>query len=616
MRVKGIIFIAVLVAIGFGLSILLTDSWIEDKIEYNASVANEAKVEIDGFEFDLFSLKIRWDRLQVTNPKNTMMNTFETGDTEFDMDFWPILWSKVIIEDVKLTGFQLDTERETDGYFEMPINESGEPEEPGFISEVTSQISGEIKKNAQSQIDEIKTDIDVDALLAKVDLQSLNKMDSLQTGLQQNYTKWENTLKNNPIEKNVDEIKKNVDGLEVPKLKDPKQAIAALEDVKKLSEQVKKLKTETEQLKKDFDQDFNNSSKSVGQIDNWIKDDIQSAVNVAKLPDFDIQSIGTALFGGNLLGDFNVYLEYIGVARKYGSRFVGGDEEEKIERYKGKNYKFSDKYDWPELWIKNVSLSGKTKTQIDLSGTVTNISNNQKKTGLPIIIDLGGVDKNKVSLSVKGELNYLSDEPKENVTVIYDGFSLKKAKISPSNLLPYELKEGKGEVSAQLDLIDKRIKSEIGYKAKGISFDFEKAGKPKNKIETVIREAIQSTDEVYATALIDGTADKLNIKVRSNIDDLFVNALKNTVKKEVDAAKKKIQDEVERQVTEKRKEVEKIAKEKEAQLRAEYEKLQAKVDEQSKKVEEKKAEIEKKKKELEDAVKDAAKNALKKKIGF
>lgn len=613
MRVKGIIFLAVLVATGFGLSMLLTDSWIEEKIEYNASVANEAKVEIDGFEFDLFSLKIRWDRMQVANAKNTMMNTFETGETEFDMDFWPLLWSKVIIEDVKLTGFQIETERETDGYFEMPATE---PEEPGFISEITGQITGEIKKNAQTQIDEIKTDINVDALLAKVNLQSMDKMDSLQTGLEQNYTKWENTLNNNPIEKNVDEIKEKVDALEVPKLKDPKQAIAALEDVKKLSEQVKKLKTETEQLKKDFDEDFNNSTKSVSQIDNWIKDDIQSAVNVAKLPDFDIQNIGTALFGGNLLGDFNMYLEYIGVARKYGSRLVGVDEEEKIERYEGKNYKFSDKYDWPELWIKNVSLSGQTKTQVALKGTVTNISNNQKKTGLPIIIDLGGVDKNNVSLSVNGELNYLGDKPKENVNVVYEGFSLKKAKISPSKLLPYELKEGKGEVSAKLDVIDKSIKSEIGYKAKGISFDFEKAGKSKNKIESVVRDAIQSTDEVYATALIDGTAKKLDIKVRSNIDDLFVNALKNTVQKEVDAAKKKIQDEVERQVSEKRKEVEKIVKEKEAQLRAEYEKLRAKVDEQTKKVDEKKAELEKKKKELEDAVKDAAKNALKKKIGF
>src|SRR5690554_5243464 len=524
------------------------------------------------------------------------------------MEFWPLLWKKVIVENVQLTGFQLDTERETDGYFEMPEID----EEPGFFSELTSQISGEIAKNAQTQLDEIKTSVNVDSLLAKMDLQAAHKMDSLKTGLEQNYSKWEDTFKDNLIEKNVAEIKKSVEGLEVPKLKNPKEAIAALEDVKKLAEQAKKLKTETEQLKKDFEQDFNSTTSGVGQIDGWIKDDIASAVSVAKLPDFDVQNIGSALFGGNLLGDFNTYIEYLAVAREYGSRFMSSEEEEKIERYEGKNYEFSDKYDWPGLWLKKIELSGRTNTQIDLSGLITNISSNQKKTGYPILIDIGGSDKNNVSLSVKSELNYLGAEPKENVEVVYDGFSLNKAKISPSKLLPYDLKAGKGEISASINLINRKINSEMSYKAKGIVFDFESEGKPKNKIEGVLRDAISDVDMVYATAIIDGTSDKLNIKVRSNIDDLFVNALKNTVQKEVDAAKKKIEAKVTEEVAAKRKEVEKFASEKEAQLRAEYDKIEASVNEQLQKVEEKREELEKKKKELEDSVK----GAIKKKIGI
>lgn len=611
MRIKGLIFLAILIGLGVALSFVSPDKWLQENIEYQASVLNEAKVEFDDFDFDLFGLKMSWSRLQVANPNNTMTNTFETGETEFDLLFWPVMWERVLIEDIKLTGFRLDTERETDGYFEMPVDESGE-EDPGFIAEVTRQITSEIKQNAQMQITDIKDDINVDSLMALVDIESVDKMNALQSDLQQKYNRWENTLSNNPIEQNVNTIKTTVEAIEVPKMKNPKEVISTLENVKKLTDQVKKLQKDADSLKKAFEADFNSSKDGLGQIDNWIRSDIQKAVNVAKLPDLDAQNIGTALFGGNLLGDFSAYLEYLALAREYGSRFVGAEEEEKIERYEGKNYTFSDKYDWPSFWIQNIELSGFTKTDIEISGKVTNLTSDQKKIGEPIIIGLKGEDANGVNLSIDGEINYLGEQPVEKVRVAYSNFPLKNTKISPSELLKYDLKQGTGEISVDLNIIDKRISSEVRYEAKDIAFDFESAGAPKNRIESLIRTAISGADNINASALIDGTEGRLDVKVRSNIDDLFLDALKGTVSKQVEDAKRKIRSEVESQVTAKRREVEALVREKEAQIQKEYEALQAKVDEQLEKVEAKKAELEKKKKELEDSVKDA----LKKKIGF
>ena len=67
MRIKGVLFIAIIVGITFALNLFFTNSWLKNKIEYNASVMNEAKVEFDGFDFSLFQLKMSWDRLQVAN---------------------------------------------------------------------------------------------------------------------------------------------------------------------------------------------------------------------------------------------------------------------------------------------------------------------------------------------------------------------------------------------------------------------------------------------------------------------------------------------------------------------------------------------------------------------
>lgn len=616
MRVKGIIFLLIIAGLGFAATYFITDEFIEEKIEYQASLINEAMVEIDGFEFDLFSLKVGWDRLQVTNPKNTMTNTFETGRTEFNVDFWPLLWNKVIVENVQMTGFELETERETDGYFEMPVDEEGE-EDPGIFAEVTKQVGGEISKNANMKFTAVKDDINVDSLMAMVDLQSIDKMDSLKSGLTTNYSKWDSTINNNTIVSDVNKMRSTLQALNVNEMKDPKKAIEALKDIQGMVKKADSLKKSVVDLKKNFVADLNTSKSSLESIPTWIREDIDRAAGIAKLPEINAQSIGTALFGSNLLGDFNTYMGYLGTAREYGARLKGPEEEEEeIERFAGKNYEFSDKYDWPGFWVKKIELSGVTKNDIDLRGLVTDVSTDQNKTGKPILIEMGGADANNTSLNINAEINYLEEKPRESVKVTYAGFPLKNSRISPSELIPYELSSGTGELSLGVNVIDKRFDSEIKYLASDISFDFSSAGRPKNQIESLIRTAISSADDINATALVDNTTGPLRVRVRSNIDDMFLNTLKSTISREVENAKRRIRNEVESRVNAKKREVEQLVRQKEAQLRAEYDKFEQKVNDQLKIVEEKKQELEKKKKELEDSLKNKAVDTIRDKIGF
>ncbi|MEQ8577223.1 MAG: TIGR03545 family protein [Balneola sp.] len=606
MRVKGLIFLAIVTALGFLISWISIDPIVESEIEYQASVANGALVEIDGFDIDLIDLKIRWDRLQVANPENTMSNSFETGEMELDFLFWPTWWERVIVEDIIFKDFKMDTERETDGYFEIPEEEKNA--EPSFVAQVIGDVTSEISRNANMEFTNIKTNINVDSLMSKLNLQAPDKIDSLRNGLSKNYQKWDSTFANTKINKEIADIEKTINAIDIKKIKDPKKAIEAIKNVQKLAQQVDSLKTRAENLKNDFQEDFGDSKFSVGRIDNWIQADFQRAMNMAKLPTIDSGNIAQSLFGENLLADYSGYLEYVAIARKYGSRLVGEDKD-KIERYEGKDYKFSDKYDWPKLWIQNIDLSGETKTAIQLAGQITNISSDQKKTKEPIRFDLGGKDDSNRSMTLKGEFNYLGEEPRETISFTYDGFGLKGSKISPSELLPYPLKTGTGEVSASVSIIDKRFDSEIGYKAKGIAFDFGQ-NPSKDRIQQLIRDAVSSTDQINVTALVDNLDGPLKVKVRSNVDDLFVNALKSTVSKEVDRARQKIESRVRSEIGNRKEQLLAFKNEKEAEIRKEYEKLENRVNEEIKKVEEKKEELEKKKKELEDSLKNNIKDRI------
>ncbi len=607
-RIQGIIAVVVITILSFLISWISIDPIVEERLEYSASVANGALVEIDDFEISLVDLKIRWSRLQVANPENTMENSFETGEAELDFLFWPTLWERVIIEDVIFKEFRMDTERETDGYFEIPEEEKNK--EPGFLTKVISDVTSEVSRNANMEFNNIKSDINVDSVLAKLDLQAPEKIDTLRNGLEQNYQKWDSTLTNTDINKEIASVQSSIQKINVKEIKDPKKAIEAIQNVQKLAKQVDSLRNRANQIKSEFQEDFGDTKFSIGRIDNWIEGDYQRAMNMAKLPRLDAQNIAQSLFGENLLADYAGYMEYFAIAREYSSR-LAGDDKEKIERYEGIDYEFTDKYDWPKLWIQNIDVSGETKTAIKLAGQIAHISSDQKKTKEPITFNLSGSDDASRKMSLTGEINYLGEEPVESFNFTYDGFSLAGSKLSPSELLPYPMEQGVGEVSASVQIVDKRIDSEINYSAKNLAFNFD-AVPSDDRIQQLIKDAVSSTDRIDVTALVDNVDGPLKVRIRSNIDDLFVNALKNTVSKEVDRARQRIEAEVRKEVEGRKEDIIAFKEQKEAEIRKEYEQLEARIQQELQKVEEKKAELEKKKKELEDSLK----NKIKDKIGI
>lgn len=615
MRLKGIIFVLVVAGLVYLASWISVESYIESEIEYQASLANGAVVEIEDFELSLVDLKIRWNRLQVTNPENTWENSFETGEAELDFLFWPALWERVIIEDVIFKDFKFDSERETDGYFEIPVNEDGEAAEPNFITSLITEVSSEAKENASTEFTNIKADINVDSLMALLNLQAPDKIDSVKNGLEEKYQKWETTFKETDINTEIAGIEKTINAINVKNIKEVDKIVATIKNVEKLVKQADSLKNKAESIRNDFQEDFKDARLNVGLIDNWIKDDYERALSLAKLPKIDAQNIAQSLFGQELFSEYAGYLEYIAIAREYSSKLSGGEDEEKIERYEGKDYKFSDKYEWPTFWIQNIDLSGETKTAIQLAGKITNISSDQSKTNEPIVFNFGGQDASSRSMNLSGEFNYLDEEPKETVRFKYTGFKLAGTKLSPSELLPYPLVAGTGEVSAEVNIIDKRIDSQIEYLNKGLRFDFGE-NPSGGRVQQLIRDAVSSADQINVTALVDNVDGPLKVKIRSNIDNLFVNALKSTISKEVEQARAKVEERVKAEIGDRKQELLSFKDEKEAELRQEYDKLESRVEEELAKVAKLKEDLEKRKKEIEDEIKKKAADALRKKIGF
>ena len=188
MRWKGIIFLVVMFAIIVALSFVFTDQWLESQLEETASGLHGAKVEFDNLDFSIFGPELKWDRLQVTDPKNTMKNMIESGFCEFKMEFLPLLSKKVIIENIQLSELRTNTDRETDGAISK--EERIVISQPNYVKETVNKLKKRVEETPALQLAGQVKSANVDSILSILNITSVKKIDSLQKNLTGKYDTW------------------------------------------------------------------------------------------------------------------------------------------------------------------------------------------------------------------------------------------------------------------------------------------------------------------------------------------------------------------------------------------------------------------------------------------
>ncbi|MEA1986239.1 MAG: TIGR03545 family protein, partial [Candidatus Marinimicrobia bacterium] len=565
-RWKGIIVLVVIVALVFVASIFLTDKFVERKLEDIGTSIVGAKVEIDNLDVNIFTLLFSWERIQITDPQNTMTNMAELGVCEFDMEFLPLLSGKYIIEDFVINDLRTGTPRETDGV--IPKKEESEDKEPGFISKTATKLKNDVESNVNSEIGDFKTNLNIDSLLSKAGIESVEKIDSLKENIIKKYENIEKQIDEIDIEKDINYVDKKVNSIDVNNINTLPKLKKNLEAVKDATKQVVKTKAQITMLKRDLQNGIKETKTDVSKVQNWVKDDYKRAKKLAKLPEINIDNIGKMLFGNKIVNQYYKYLGYIAKYREFSEKYLPEKKEKEPEppRMEGQNIYFSNKYGRPKFWLKNLNLSGETKDKLSLSGSLTNLVSDQKFINKTTNFDVGGIKDNR-KLNFEGELNHLGEKPKETFKINYSGFSLKDMKLSDSKLFPNKFDKGTGELKVGLRLKGNEINSAVLFKANDIKFNFVNSEKELSKYEAIVQNTIRDVDNFYIQAQIVGKKDDLQFKVKSNLDDILVANLKKEMGKEIDKLKKKIEDKIDEEVAKYKEKLDIIIAEKEKILK-------------------------------------------------
>lgn len=584
-------------------------------IEKTASRAVGSKVEIDGLDIDIFASRTKWDSLQITDPQNTMQNILTTGPSDLDFNLLPLLSKKVIIETVKITNAESGTRRTTDGKLILPPKKqkAKKPAKPNIFTKTAKKLQDDVKKAPAWNLNQFTRKVNVDSIMALLEVKAPDKIDSTYQDLNSKYTKWDNVLKSNRVEQDIKDLETMSKSLNIEDVKDVQKLIKMLDTVKKMKTRVDSLKSFTNRTRTGLKKDLENGKKSVRLVDNWIKDDYNMALSKAKIPDISAKNIGKFIFGDQVVGHLEKVLNITQTVRTYSAK-LGSDKpkKEKPARLKGQDIHFGKKAELPKFWIQHVDLSGNAY-HIDLEGKLDHLVSDQTLIGEPTSLNVNGTRSDGAAIDLSGLFNYLTDIEQESYQMQMSGMELAGVTLSESQFLPYKVKKGKGVLSTDLDFEGNAFTGTINFRASGLQF--QTAGqKPKNDVEQIIRSVVESTSLVTFKSKIKGQGDDIQFELDSNLDELFARKLRAILSDEVESAKKKLLAEVDKQVKPYKDKLDKLVGEKQKEIEDKMADVQQQVDDKLKEAEAKKKEIEDKieaeKKKQTDKVENKIKNKL------
>lgn len=523
---KILFLILILVGIGCVITILFMDRWIERGIEKTGEAIVGAKVEMDGLHFNLFKMFVKWDRLQVTDPKNTMQNIVETGRTAFNIKSSALFKGRLIIEEITLAGVRSGTERVYDDALPEKKQAVKESDELGMLDKLKDQLQKEVDQLPVMQISsrDLTQKLNVDSLVQMADLKIIGRVDSLKEDLKQTSDQWDRLLNDFHPEDDLKKIQSDMAGIDPKAIKTIPDLIAALGMVRSTQETLQTLKGTVDQKYREAHDDFDRFAYYPQHIDRWINEDYQRLLQKAKLPDLSAQNIGKRLFGQEMVSRIHTIIDYYRIVQK-----VIPEKKEKAEKEE-QPVRLTDQSGWPSFLIENLFLSGQTGPSSDqpgfiMQGEAIGINSQPWVYGKPTLIDLKGQREDRRSIQIGGMIDHTTSAKRDSIYFALQNIPLQNMAIAETAYLPSKISRGWANVSGFTRIMSNHFELQFEVNGWDVAFDFGRFEQA-NDLSRIIQKILSgmSRIEIQTNLLFQNGAT--DFRLTSNLDQVLSNELR------------------------------------------------------------------------------------------
>ena len=620
MRKKFVLFILVPLIVVAAAVYLFIDGWVEAGIESAGEAVVGARVEVDQLHVTLSPVGLRFERLQVANPKDPWKNLFETGRVNFRLDFNQLLWGKFIIDSIEVSNLILGTKRTTDGSLPKPPAPPPSTETaPPLTQQFTSYAAKETKKAPVFDVAALRQSLNIDSLLNVQNLQTVRYLDSIKQQALTLSNQWKTTLTEVDAGKQkLRTVESTIKSINVNELKTLPAITGALTKAKEAYGTVNDLNKTFQSRKASVTSDVQRLTGSLAKVDDLVRSDIQNVQRLARLPDLSLGGIANLLAGPGLLDEIDTYLGYVELAHSTVKKYSPKPEMEKPRRFEGQNIRFPVERGYPKFWIRRIHVSGGTDRSQNTeyfyaTGDAHDITSNQDVTGVPTTVRLTGDKAGRTTFLFDASLDRRGDTSLDRFRVAMLGIPVGQLPLGRSEFLPTKITESLADVNTQILVPSGKIDATTKITFRNIHLVFDR--QPRNAVERIARDVLEQIKTFFLSLRLWNTSGPMDVAFASDLDDQIaararkvigdeIAKIQNDIRAKVNARIAAKRQEVTRLIDQKKREVLSRINEYENQLKQRVAQVQAKEKELEKRVEdEKKKQTEAVKKKAEDAAK-------------
>jgi uncharacterized protein (TIGR03545 family) len=515
--------LGILVLIGFGISMLSMDRWIERGLEKAGETLVGARVEIDNLDIRPLSLSVEWDRLQVTDPNHTMSNAIESGRAAFRLNPAALLRKKVIIQEMALEDLQWGTPRETDGA--LPKKKSASLDgEPDLIQKVQDRLDREIKDLPVIgwEPGAWKGKIRVDSLLAAAELRTPVRLDSVQEAARDLAGRWAGFYRNFKPDRELTAITDEVKAVNLSELNNLTSLLETYEKLNSVKQRFNAL-SDTVSVRIGLARaDVNNFESYREQIPLWIEEDYQRVLQKARLPRFSRERVAMALFGPMVVRRVQQSLDVLRIGRKVLGR--AAPPKPRRPRLKGRTVHYPDRNRWPSFLIENLHVSTISRGGTGVRGEVQGVTTQPGVYGKPMTASLSGTREDGRGLTLEALLDHTTPVSRDSFRVALTRVPLRQVTMSPGSGYTFLLRECLAGFQGTGRITENAFRFQANIRLDALTWDFD-AMESDDVLARTLRQVLESARSLRVETGIHTAGEKTLFSLESNVDEEITRTL-------------------------------------------------------------------------------------------
>ena len=625
MRKKALVVLAILF-LGFLFWLYLARNRLLDTaIESTGSAVVGARVELDGLNLDLVHLDARFNRLQITNPRDTWRNVIEFGPSRFDVRAEPLVWNRFVVDEFSVTGIRMNAPRRSNGALPGTSGSSG----PGLFERAKRSFLEELERSPVFSLRRLAShQVNVDSVLAALQIGVVDSVRILKASLETEVSSWRSRISQLDPRGTLKGIQQLVQPIRPSRIQNVQELTEALERVKTAQVRLRTLEDQLKPSLTDAKAALEDLRRRLSLVDNWVREDLERARGRLGLPNLEPAAISQMLFGRAVAEKALSAIYWIGLARqampvaKKARAFATAGSVQKPPRGKGVNVQFPVKRRWPKWLIRRILISATSSWQDsarfwNVSGEVTGLTSHPAAYGKPATLHLNGRVPGGTQFQLNGVLDHRGEQALDQFEFVAHRVPLGKVPLVQAELLPKAVVLGPSETTFDVALQGEVLMLHLTLVSPRAKFILPEP--PKNTpLARILRQVFMDLPVLRLEAWIRGRVDQPHFAFRSNLDGVLSQKLKEAVGREVQEARARIERRVRKVADQERAELERWYSEQVDPLLEEVKTYGAQIEEARRTLEEKRRVLERRieeekkkaKRKLEEKAKQKAKGAV------